>query len=113
MPIKGELEHRQAKRFYPRVHKGKYKFVRGIARQVRRERILYNLNKKPGLLSRPLAKKRKLNAPKGFVLPFSATEIFPTASPNQHYEMSHDTKFPIDITTDLGDNLDDPARVVR
>jgi hypothetical protein len=35
------------------------------------------------------------------------------ASPNQHYEMSRDTKFPLDITTDLGDNLDDPARVVH
>ena len=110
MCIKGELEHRQVKRFYPRVHKGKYKFVRGIARHVRRERILHNLKKKPGLLaSRPLQKKQKLNAPKSFVLPFSATEAPPpTGSPNQHYEMSHETKFPIDITTDLGDNLDDP-----
>ena len=39
-------------------------------------------------------------------------ETLPTASPNQHYEMSRETKFPINITTDLGDNLDDPARVV-
>jgi len=76
--------------------------------------MLQNLKKKPGLLhSQPPPKKRKLNAPKSFVLPFSAMETFPTASPNQHYEMSRDMKFPIDITTDLGDNLDDPARGVR
>ena len=60
----------------------------------------------------PLPKKRKLNPPKIFVLPFSATETLPTASPNKHYEMSRETKFPINITTDLGKNLDDPARAV-
>ena len=113
-PIQGELEHRRVKRFYPRVHKGKFKFINGIARHVRRERILHNLKMRPGLQPlRPLPKKRKLNPQKSFILPFSATETLPTASANQHYIMSRDTKFPINITTDLGDNLEDPARVVR
>ena len=57
-------------------------------------------------------KKAKAKSPKSFVLPFSATETLPTASPNKHNEMSCEMKFPINITTDLGDNLDDPAHAV-
>ena len=111
--IQGELEHQQAKHFRPWVHKGKFKFVCGIARHVRRERILHNMRKKLPL--QPPSKKQKLTCTSqtSFLLPFSATETFQSTSPNQHYEMSHDTKFPIDITIDLGDNLDDPAQTIH
>jgi hypothetical protein len=41
----GELEHRRCKCFYPRVHKGL--FASGIAREIRRERILHFKERNP------------------------------------------------------------------
>lgn len=99
--------------FNPQVHKGKFKFVHGIAWHVWCEWILHNLRKTQNLLLLRLPlKKQKLTSQTSFLLPFSATKSF-QSSPNQHYEMSHETKFPIDITTDLGNNLDDPAQAVH
>jgi hypothetical protein len=36
----------------------------------------------------------------------------PAHSPNDHYEMSHETRNPLTLSTWLGDNEDDPALIV-
>ncbi|KAF8193727.1 hypothetical protein BJ912DRAFT_901526 [Pholiota molesta] len=104
----GELEHRRVKRFYPRSHKGK--FTIGIAKHTRRERILHNL----GTYQKRPAKRRRLNNKRmsnanGIIIPFNEVEKMPTHSPYDHYEMSHETRHALTLSTWLGDNSDDPA----
>jgi hypothetical protein len=106
--VQGELEHRRCKRFYPRVHKGK--FAPGIAREVRRERILQFKAKNHGpVATRPPQKKRKKISGKSFSIPFSQSEPLPRANQDLHYQMSNETRHPHDITMMLGEHYGDPA----
>ena len=108
----GELEHRRCKRFYPRVHKGK--FAPGIAREVRRERILQFKSKNHHLVvKRPSHKKQKTLSRKSFSMDFSDSERLPCANPDQHYQMSNETRHPHDISRMIGDHYGDPALEVR
>ena len=110
--IQGELEHRRCKRFYPRVHKGL--FASGIAREVCRERILQFTVKNHGLIAeRPSRKKQKTLSRKSLSIPFSESERLPPANPDQHYQMSNDTRHPVDISRMLGDCHGDPGCNVR
>lgn len=97
----GELEHRRCKRFYPRVHKGL--FALGIAREVRRERILHFKE------TNPPHKKQKKNSRKSISVAFTQSENLPPANPNQRYQMSNETRHPHDISKMLGDFSGDPA----
>ncbi|KAF8800327.1 hypothetical protein BYT27DRAFT_7314007 [Phlegmacium glaucopus] len=104
----GELEHRRCKRFYPRVHKGLY--VTGIAREVRHERILQFTVKNQALaITHHARKKQKTMSRKSFAIPFSESERLPASQPNQHHQISDDTRHSHDISRMLGDYYDDPA----
>jgi hypothetical protein len=56
----GELEHRRVKRFYQRVHKGK--FTRGIAKQQQRERVIAKMKELAPQASRKGTQKRRDDA---------------------------------------------------
>jgi len=106
--IQGELEHRRCKCFYPRVHKGL--FASGIAREVCREHILQFTAKNHCLVvERPSRKKQKTILCRSFSIPFSESEGLPPGLPDQHYQMSHETRHSHDISRMLGDHYDDPA----
>ena len=108
----GELEHRRCKRFYPRVHKGK--FAPGIAREVRRERILQFKSKNHHLVvKRPSHKKQKTLSRKSFSIAFSDSERLPSANPDRRYQMSNETRHPHDISRMIGEHYGDPALEVR
>jgi len=108
--MQGELEHRRCKRFYLRVHKGL--FVAGIAREVHRERILQFTVKKQGLVVDRPRKKQKIMSPKSLAIPFSHSEHLPPSQPNQHYQISDETRHSHDISRMLGEYYDDPATKV-
>ena len=102
------MEHRRCKHFYPRVHKGL--FASGIAREVRRERILQFTTKNQGLvIGRPSRKKQKTLSRKSLSIPFSQSERLLPARPDQQYQMSHETRHSHDISRMLGEYYDDPA----
>lgn len=105
---KGELEHRHCKRHYPRVHKGRS--TAGIARHIRRERILHNI-RKDREEQHPPRKKRRLD--KSGKKSAENDERLPLAPPEDHYQMSNETRHPIELSTWLGKNEDDPALTVR
>lgn len=46
------------------------------------------------------------------ILPFNEVEKMPAHSPHDHYEMSHETRNALTLSTWLGDNEDDPALTV-
>ena len=96
----GELEHRRVKRYYPRVHKGQ--FVKGIAKQTRRERIL-------NILTNPTPLMSAAGNPS---LPFSQDESMPQAPSDKAYQMSTEIRHKLDISCYLGDHEDDPALTV-
>ena len=101
----GELEHRRCKRFYPRVHKGK--FVVGIGKQIRRERILRNAGKDRGLnVTRPRKKQKKSSRPNPDI---PHPESLPAAPPQQHYQIADDVRNWVDISRFLGEYHGDPA----
>lgn len=107
--IQGELEHRRCKRFYPRVHKGAKHFAVGIAKHTRRERILYNISKDSGIQMHHAAKKTKLSMKGNPSVSFADTEKMPNAKPEEHYQMSDETRHSIPIAQYLGEHKDDPA----
>ena len=85
-------------------------FASGIAREVRRERILQFKAKKRNLMVVHSArKKQKVLSQKSLSIPFSESERLPPANPDLHYQMSNDTRHPLDISRMLGDCYDDPA----
>ena len=117
--MQGELEHRRVKRYYPRVHKGQY--VKGIAKQTRRERILNVLANPTPLFSaksKSASKKRKFaefTARPGEAnlgLPFSQNESLLPASADKPYQMSTEIRHKLDISCYLGEHEDDPALTV-
>jgi hypothetical protein len=83
--------------------------VVGIAKQTRRERILHNISKDAGIQMRHAAKKRKLTAKGNPSMPFSTNERMPNAKPEEHYQISDETRHAIGISRYLGEHQDDPA----
>lgn len=79
----------------------------GIAKHVRRERIIFNLAAQRSEKRR----RRMISAGNKRTIMFSDVEKMPSSSPGDRYEMSHETRFPIPLATSLGNNEDDPALV--
>ncbi|PPR00724.1 hypothetical protein CVT26_012318 [Gymnopilus dilepis] len=112
----GEREHRRCKQFYPRVHKGSKHYTIGIAKHVRRERIIHNIsqkNNKSSATKRPTKKQKK--APSGNPsIPFEeASEKMSTARPEKHYQMSDEKRHPVPIAPYLHEHSGDPAIKVQ
>jgi len=104
-PLQGELEHWRCKQFYPWVHKGK--FVVGIGKQIRRERILRNAGKDRGLnVTRPRKKQKKSLRPNPDL---RHPESLPAAPPQQHYQIADVICHWVDISRFLGEHHGDPA----
>jgi hypothetical protein len=93
------------------VHKGQ--FVRGIAKQQRRERLLHHIKELAPSDTSTRARKRKYGdiEPKpSAALPhvaFEDDEELPQSSPHEHHHISQDTRHKIDLLRWLGDNEDD------
>ncbi|EDQ99528.1 uncharacterized protein LACBIDRAFT_334986 [Laccaria bicolor S238N-H82] len=104
----GELKHRQPKRFYPRVHKGKH--VKGISVHQRRERILHKISLRSGETGNRQEKLCKGNRKNlALTIPFEEAENLPFTDPQVHHHMSSDTRHKIDVVQWVGENEDDPA----
>jgi hypothetical protein len=112
----GELEHRRAKRFYPRVSKAK--FTSGIAKQQRRERILFRLAerelpvkskkgkaKTTGMVQRHTAAQLK-DLPS---ITFEESEPLAFSDPKAHYHVATSTRYFLNVPQWLGRNANDPA----
>ena len=120
--MQGELEHRRVKRYYPRVHKGQY--VKGIAKQTRRKRILNILtNPAPLFSAKPksaTSQKRKFGESNALRqgdagnpgLPFSQDESMLPGPSDWAYQMSTEIRHKLDISCYLGEHEDDPALTV-
>ncbi|KAI9431387.1 hypothetical protein H4582DRAFT_2085061 [Lactarius indigo] len=103
----GELEHRRCKRFYPRVHKGKRHYKRGIAKHVYREHVIHNIGKDLNLdMSRP-AKRRKLSKPDGKT--GTMPKGLPQAPPQQRYQLPKRSQNVFMLDVFLRENRRDPA----
>ncbi|KAI9462002.1 hypothetical protein BJY52DRAFT_1116777, partial [Lactarius psammicola] len=103
----GELEHRRCKRFYPRVHKGKRHYKRGIATHVHREHALHNVGKELNLdMNRPAKRRKvsKLDRQTGI-----AHEGLPQAPPQQHYQLPDRSQNIFMLDVFLHENRRDPA----
>lgn len=61
----------------------------------------------------PPRKKLKPNRNARPSLSFLDAEEMPAGSPEQHYQMSNSTRFPLILSKWLGENEDDPALEVR
>ncbi|KAH9011426.1 hypothetical protein EDB83DRAFT_2448378 [Lactarius deliciosus] len=105
----GELEHRRCKRFYPRVHKGKSHYKRGIAKHVHREHAIHNIGKELDLdMSRPM-KRRKLSTPDGQLETGFAHTGLPQAPPQQRYQLPERSHHIVMLDVFLRENRRDPA----
>ncbi|KAH9169480.1 hypothetical protein EDB89DRAFT_2098737, partial [Lactarius sanguifluus] len=105
----GELEHRRCKRFYPRVHKGKRHYKRGIAKHVHREHAIHNIGKELNLdMSRPV-KRRKLSTPDGQLETGVAHKGLPQAPPQQRYQLPERSHHIVMLDVFLRENRRDPA----
>ncbi|KAI0070813.1 hypothetical protein K474DRAFT_1776565 [Panus rudis PR-1116 ss-1] len=120
----GEGEHRRAKKFWNRVHKGKY--VEQIAKQQRRERVMRRIHERLKKRDENLLEhsKDKCSARKKISAivdaPASATnepssrrftDAYPTpiSSPDIHYHISQDPSCSYEISEWLSEHRDDPA----
>ena len=100
----GELEHRQSKRFYPIVQKGKHAV--GIGKAVSRERLLLLISQRTVGSTHT---KVQLS-PKGCK---PVKEILPHTLPTTHHHISAETRNKVDIADLLDENEGDPALEVR
>jgi hypothetical protein len=113
----GELEHRQVKRFYPRVHKGQ--FAQGITKQQPRGQILYKMQRRAPPFTSKLSQKWKYvhtalgDATTDPRVPFNDPETLPPSSPDKHHEISQDVRHKIDLPRWLGEHQGDLATKVR
>jgi hypothetical protein len=104
--IKGEGEHKRSKQLYPRVHKGDH--VRGIARHVYRERLLFQAQQ-------VLRKQQLMDASEvgqntnTLDIPLEEEEVLDPTPPEQHHHISKDVRHKVDILKWLADNRKDPA----
>ena len=111
----GELEHRRVKRFYLRVHKGK--FTEGITKQQRRERILHMMKGQAPHHPSKLARKRKYrhntqDATTDPCVSFNDLETLPSSSPYEHHKISNDVQHKIDLSCWLSEHCGDLATKV-
>jgi hypothetical protein len=103
--MQGELEHRRGKRCYKRVNKGK--FIVGIGKQIRRERLMHRLRER---------NKRQQQLEDVDNLPtvsFEVEESLPATSPNQHHHISMDNSQKVQVVQWTDKNKKDPAVKVR
>jgi len=114
--FEGECEHRQVKRFYPRVSKAK--FTAGIAKQQRRERLLFKMAEaspygKKGRDKQVSGKQKgkvlQLSSPDAPALHFEDSEPLPYSDPQSHYHISTGTRYPVNIYKWLRQHVSDPA----
>ena len=98
------------------MHKGQY--TRGITKQQRRERILYRMNGYAPPSTSKMNSKRKYgdlaaeNAVPDPRVSFQDSEVLPSSSPHQHYEISTDVQHKIDLAKWLTGHQGDPATKV-
>ncbi|KAG1881244.1 hypothetical protein F4604DRAFT_1518137, partial [Suillus subluteus] len=101
----GELEHRRVKRFYAQTNK--IKFVRGIAKQQRRERLLYKLRQKAAQQANEHLDTRDTDSRP--TVNFSEREALPQCSPESQYQISNSRHLHWDLTAWLHKNREDLA----
>jgi phage protein D len=92
------------KRFYARTNK--IKIARGIAKQQRRERLLYKLRQKAAAQQ---AEGRLNHAEDSPSVGFAETESLPQCSPETRYQISNSRRQYWDITSWLHKNREDLA----
>lgn len=97
--LQGEGEHKRLKQFYPRVRKGDH--VRGIARHVYRERILFQ--------TQQAFNKKKQDDTNTLNIPLQEAEFLGPTPPEQHHHISKDVQHKVDVLKWLADNREDPA----
>ncbi|KAG1838714.1 hypothetical protein DFJ58DRAFT_733659 [Suillus subalutaceus] len=111
----GECEHRRVKWFYPCVSKAK--FTAGIAKQQRRERILFKMAEgspyeKKGKGKQDAGKQKRvlqLSSPDAPALRFEDSQPLPYSDPQNHYHISTSTRYHINIYKWLAQHKSDPA----
>ena len=109
--LQGEGEHKRVKQFYPRVRKGDH--VRGIARHIYRERMLFQ--------TQQAFKKKRLDDNQYKLeddmitlnIPFTEVEVLGPTPPEQHHHISKDVRHKVDVYKWLAENRKDPALKVR
>ena len=99
--IQGELEHRRGKRCYKRVSKGK--FVVGIGKQIRRERLMHRIRERNKIRQQ---NQMIRNLP---TVPFEEEETLPATSPNQHHHISVENRQKVQVVQWTSTNEKDPA----
>ena len=99
--LQGELEHRRVKRFYATTNKVQYAF--GIAKQQRRERLLFKMNENLSACKSSARKSRRSEARR-------PRQLIP---PDVHYYMSPTTKNYGDISSWVADHSEDHAYTVK
>ncbi|KAJ8592981.1 hypothetical protein M405DRAFT_732338, partial [Rhizopogon salebrosus TDB-379] len=102
----GELEHRRVKRFYARTNK--IKFARGIAKQQRRERLLYKLRQKAQDAAQQASDYAR-ETDSHPTVNFCERELLPQCSPESQYQISNSRRLHWDITAWLHRNREDFA----
>ncbi|KAJ3816999.1 hypothetical protein F5880DRAFT_1618699 [Lentinula raphanica] len=101
----GELEHRRVKRLYIRTNKINFTFQ--IARHEQRRRVLKKLlHRKHATNNQGHATRSKASQPS---LAFADSDPLPFTDPLSRYHISSSTRFPVNLTTWLGDLQDDLA----
>lgn len=108
----GEGEHKRSKQFYPRVRKGDH--VRGIARHVYRERLLFQVHE--AMKKRHLDQKRHVEEGQDvnmLNIPLGEQEILDPTPPELHHHISKDVRHKVDVLKWLAQNRADPALKVR
>ncbi|KAG2348745.1 hypothetical protein BDR05DRAFT_980136 [Suillus weaverae] len=113
----GKLEHHRVKRFYPRVSKAK--FTSGIAKQERRERILFKmaqaehndskLEKGKSTTVRKPGHTTTAGEDASFHIPFEAAEPLAYSDPMSHYHISNGTRYHLNLPQWLIKHANDPA----
>ncbi|THV03577.1 hypothetical protein K435DRAFT_817199 [Dendrothele bispora CBS 962.96] len=95
----GELEHKRVKRFYRRTNKT-FRFVRQIAAQEKRKRILQNLKA-----------SFENFAPRSTspTVPFQHSDVLPPTPPELHYKISSDNSQYLNVFELMNDHENDPA----
>jgi len=111
--LQGELEHRRVKRFYPRVSKAK--FTSGIAKQQRRERILFRMSEQE-LPTKSLKRgkgqviaRHSSSADDSPMVPFEESEPLAYSDPNTHYHIATSTRYFLNLPQWLSKHAGDAA----
>lgn len=103
LSIKGEVEHKRVKKFYPRTQKKQY--TKGIAKQIERERVLKLISQSDPYLPQVIGHPESLET----TTANQVTEGLPLVSPYEHHQMSTETGHKINVFQWLDANENDPA----